>query len=134
MVCIYCESKTAVINSRHQKRSNQVWRRRACYRCKAVFSTDESVNFERSVSVKQKNGTLQPFRRDKLLVSIYSACGHRKHATADATALCATVINNLLPQIIQATIPRDNIIDTVNGVLKRFDRAAEVTYGAYHTL
>ncbi len=132
MVCIYCESKTAVVNSRHQKRSNQVWRRRACVRCKAVFSTDELVNFERSVSVKYKNGILEPFSRDKLLISIHFACGHRKHPTADATALCATVINKLLPQIIQATIPKDNIINTVASALRRFDKAAAIQYLAYH--
>src|SRR5437868_3487113 len=99
MVCIYCGGQTKVINSRHQRRSNQNWRRRECFICKAVFSTDELVNLERSVSVRQPNGALQPFRRDNLFISIYLSCGHRKNAAIDATGLCATVITKLLPII-----------------------------------
>ncbi len=134
MHCIYCGYKTAVVNSRHQRRSNRVWRRRACLDCKAVFSTEESINLERSVSVKQKNSTLEPFSRDRMFVSIYLSCGHRKSPDADATALCATIINKLLPQIIDASINLEDIVLTVSSVLKHFDKAAAIQYVAYHPI
>ncbi len=134
MVCIYCTGETRVTNSRLQKRTNQVWRRRACLNCKAIFSTLESPDLQRSVSVRNKNGHLQPFSRDKLLLSLYSACGHRKDATDAASALTGTVISRLLPKIQNATIDRDIIVLEASQILKRFDKPASVAYLAYHSV
>lgn len=132
MVCIYCGSQTSVANSRHKRRTNQIWRRRACGNCQAVFTTQETPALEQSVSVKGKKGRLEPFERDKLYLSIVTACGHRKHASKDATGLTATVISKLLPHIKQATLEKAAITDVTLQVLIRFDKPASVTYQAYH--
>lgn len=132
MVCIYCGSQTNVINSRHKRRTNEVWRRRTCNNCSAVFTTMESPTLEQSVSVKDKTGRLQPFERDKLYLSIVSACGHRKHASKDASGLTSTIISQLLPSIKQATIDKGQIIEVAAKTLSRFDRSASVQYLAYH--
>ena len=132
MVCIYCGKVTSVANSRHKIKTNEVWRRRACQSCQAIFSTLESVNLERSVSVKDIRGNLEPFERDKLYISIVSANGHRKDASRAATALTATVISQLLPKINQALISKKQIVTVTSKVLSRFDKSASVTYAAYH--
>lgn len=132
MVCIYCGSRTSVTNSRRQIKSNQVWRRRVCLVCKGSFTTGESVDLEQSVAVTAEKGVMEPFSRDKLFISINSACGHRKRSVDDAAALTATIINKLRSAIKNAAIDRRLIVQAAVEVLERFDKAAAVQYLAYH--
>ncbi len=134
MVCIYCGGKTSVINSRSQRRSKQTWRRRKCVACGAIFSTLETVDFGRSLSVIHKAGHLEPFSRDKLFLSIHSACGHRKDAESATQALTGTIVGQLIAKIKDGQLQRNDIVTTSLAVLKRFDKAASVQYGAYHLL
>ncbi len=133
MVCIYCRNDTQVINSRLQKRANQVWRRRKCLNCGNIYSSIEAVNWGQAVRYKHKD-RLEPFSRDLLFISLYEACRHRKTAQTDATALTDTVLSRLWPGIADAAVTRQQIISATADVLKRFDRAAATTYRAYHPL
>lgn len=133
MKCIYCSGKTGVINSRLQLKQNQVWRRRQCHKCKAIFTTQESVTGEQSLTV-QKGNDYEPFSRDKLLLSVYDSLRHRKTALSDATSLTGTVWSQLLPHIKNASIKREDIVGSTFKVLSRFDKAAATHYLAYHPL
>lgn len=133
MVCLYCNSPTRVMNSRPQKRTNSIWRRRQCLKCKAVFTTEESPTFSGSILVNSPSAS-QPFSRDQLFVSIYESCKHRKDAQTVASALTDTIIGKLLPQVSDAAIERAQIVTTASMVLGRFDKAAGVHYAAYHPL
>lgn len=133
MVCIYCRHETLVANSRRQKKTNQVWRRRKCTACLAVFTTIERVDTEQALRVR-KNSLYQPFSRDKLLLSIYDSLRHRKTAVEDATALAGTVLTKLYPLIQNATLERRQIVKITREVLGRFDKAAATHYEAFHPL
>jgi transcriptional repressor NrdR len=133
MVCIYCTGKTEVVNSRPQKRANQIWRRRHCFDCGNIFTTIEGVNLSSSLLV-QNPGSLEPFLRDKLLLSMYDCLRHRKNPVNDATALTATVLHKLLGSVASPTLTRAQIVNTVASVLKNFDHAAHVQYMAFHPL
>ena len=131
MVCIYCQHDTNVINSRLQKKLNQVWRRRRCQNCNSVFTTLETINFQTVLAVAHKNA-YKPFLRDKLLLSIHESLKHRKSALSDATAVTDTIISKLYANVIDGHIDRQQIIQTTGVVLKRFDKAAATHYQAYH--
>lgn len=133
MDCIYCGVKTKVSNSRKQKRTSQVWRRRTCPDCKAIFSTLEGVDLEKSLAVG-KNGKIEPFSRDKLLLSVFSACGHRKDALESSVALTSTIIGKATSRHAGPTLERDEVVKIATETLKRFDRPAYVQYKAYHPL
>lgn len=137
MRCLYCQNDTRVVNSRLQKRSNNTWRRRHCIGCGAVFTSVEQINLEYSVRFQPalgKNIASQPFSRDKLFVSVYEACRHRKTALADATALTETILQRLAPHFRQAVVEREVVIATALTVLGRFDHVAATYYGAYHDM
>jgi len=134
MVCIQCGSETQVFNSRLQKRTNQVWRRRKCLGCGIAFTTHEITDLSGSVTVRNKEGGLAPFSRDKLLFSLYASLQHRPSAAHDASALADTVIARLLTQAHRSVIEDTSIINTVYVVLTRFDTAASVHYQAFHKL
>lgn len=132
MVCIHCESKTQVINSRPQKRHNQVWRRRECTKCGTVFTTEETPLFEAVWAVTSKQGALHPFSRDKLFLSLYNSCQHRRTAVQDAAGLVDTIIKRLAAQSSGGLIDRHTIIQVAQVALNRFDVAASVHYEAFH--
>jgi len=133
MVCIHCGQKTHIINSRLQKRSNQVWRRRECLNCQAVFTTEEKTDYSAAWLVRDQSGALQPFSHLKLFLSLYKSCEHRKTALSDAEALTDTVIKKLLGRSATSpAIDRQLIIQTTLVALNRFDRAASSHYQAFH--
>jgi transcriptional regulator NrdR family protein len=132
MVCVQCHHKTQVINSRHQKRSNTVWRRRSCTNCGIIFTTNESADYGALWAVVAKNGRLSPFSRDKLMLSIYGSLQHRKTALSDAAGLADTVIARLAPSITGGSLSSASIKTTAQVALNRFDTLASTHYQAFH--
>lgn len=133
MDCIYCGGSTAVVNSRPQKRYNAVWRRRTCLQCRAIFTTEERVAYTGSLIFVDSLGHVEPFSRPKLFSSIYEACKHRKSPADNAEALTATILARVLPASSDAKIERKAVVATASEVLKRYDKAAAVSYLAYHS-
>ena len=135
MVCLYCGGATQVTNSRSQRRSNTTWRRRSCTVCEATITTQEAPDLATAIVVvdSKRTNAFQPFSRDKLFISIYESCKHRKSAQKDATALTETILGRLYPLITEGSITRSDIFDTTADILTRFDKAAASHYRAYHT-
>lgn len=133
MVCIYCNFNTSVTNSRLQKRSNSVWRRRSCSNCQNVFSTKEIIDLTQAVRMELRSGELAPFDSYNIFISLHECLKHRDQPINDATHLLNTVISTLLKQK-QTIITRNEIINTVVKILKRFDKASAVSYQAFHKL
>jgi transcriptional repressor NrdR len=132
MVCVQCGQKTDVINSRPQRRTNQVWRRRACQSCGAVFSTQETADYSGAWVVLGASKHPAPFSRDRLFLSLYDSCRHRTTALRDAAALADTVISKLQPHIKDGALAREYIVTTAQVALTRFDPVAGMHYAAYH--
>lgn len=130
MVCTYCGGKTEVVNSRHQKRLNQVWRRRHCLYCGATFSTHEQVSYESVWRVQTRNASLAPFDKQKLFIELYKACEHRSTALNDATALTDTILGLLRAHATSGLLESSDIAMTTHRVLKNFDTPAAVYYAA----
>ena len=135
MVCLYCGHDTQVVNSRPQKRSNSIWRRRKCVSCGTVTTSIETIDYTQALRVRRTTSskpTLEPFDRDKLLISLYESLRHRPAAIQDASALTTTIITRLHPMIEQAIVEREYIIAIAADVLEKFDKVACVHYQAFH--
>jgi transcriptional regulator NrdR family protein len=130
MVCIYCGSKTKVSNSRSSGKGT--WRRRECLSCKAIFTTREQVELEGALRVQQKDGSLEPFSRDKLLISVNDSLSHRKSALQDAIGLTDTVISNIYELQSNGVLDLLTLIDKTQSILSKFDHASEVYYRAHY--
>lgn len=131
MICIFCGNKTAVANSRFQRRQLAVWRRRNCRACGLTFTTQEKVNYSlSSLKVLGAKGALEPFSETKLLLSLYGSLSHRKSAAADAKALTDTVISQLLPA--RKSIEVRDITSTAYKTLKKFDLPGSTYYKAHY--
>lgn len=135
MVCLYCGSSTFVINSRHQKRSNNVWRRRQCEKCGATLTTIESFDYSKGLMLQRSDNKLVAFKREKLFLSIYKSCEHRKKALDDAIELTQTVIEKVMQPNPSSTgkLPVSLLANTTFETLKNFDKVSAIQYSAYHS-
>lgn len=131
MVCLYCGGDTEVTNSRKQKRNNQVWRRRRCYRCKSLFTTHEAIDFGLSLLVEVR-GLPGPFVPDRLYTDVLMALSDRPDCYVAAKEVTSTVINGLLelPQSPLFLPPQISLMTAK--VLKRLDKRAHLRYTAEH--
>lgn len=134
MVCIHCGGKTQIINSRLQRRNNNVWRRRRCLACHSIFTTIEVAEYSAAWLIRDHSGHIQPFSRDRLLLSLYDSCQHRKNALADAGSLTETVIRKLQAVARDGTLESKAISQMALVSLNRFDKAASTRYAALHTI
>jgi len=83
MECPYCHSlQTEVKNSRSTLKETQIWRRRKCLECFAVFTTHEVVDLSHLVVIK-KSGDSEIFARSKLYSGIYGATIGSKNANRE---------------------------------------------------
>lgn len=132
MVCIYCGSETKVTNSRSQKRNNQVWRRRQCLKCKAVFTTHEAVDLSSTLLVEVK-GSPKPFVSDILFTDILLAMQDRKDRYLAAREATATIVSKVLklPGKPLFSTPQISLISA--DVLKKLDKRAYLRFTAEHT-
>lgn len=130
MNCPYCNIDSKVTNSRLQKRSNSVWRRRQCMECGAVWTTIESM--KGSVTFKVlKNEDLIDFRPEILLISLYESLKHRKTPETDAQYVFETVTSNL--HSLKEPIFSTNLIATAcYSVLVNYDKLAADLYKRIH--
>jgi transcriptional repressor NrdR len=131
MVCIYCGKETRVTNSRLQKRSNQVWRRRQCEVCKAVFTTHETIDMSQTLLV-DSSGSQSPYLSDMLFVDLLQALDHRNDKFTAARELTSTITQKLLKLSEKPSFKPKTISKTTAAVLKNFDKRAWLRYVAEH--
>lgn len=131
MYCPFCKTKSHVTNSRLTAKGTQVWRRRACSACHALWSSKEVISLEDTHLVVSTTSS-GPFSQDKLFLSIKSSLQHRKTATKDARGLTDTIINTVL-LLKSPVVQRDKLITICYTCLRRFDTTASAVYKATHT-
>lgn len=132
MVCLHCHGPLQVINSRAQKTTNNVWRRRSCKQCDNVFTSIEKIDLTTSLRVKRSEG-LEPFFREKLFMSVYKSIEHKKKALQQAHDITEHVCAELmLHHAPQAVVDPAAIASITTKILKRFDAVAGLHYEALH--
>lgn len=133
MVCPFCNKETEVINSRPQKRTNGVWRRRHCFDCQRIFTTVEKADLSASIRVQKRSGDLEPLSEAKLMISLYRALDHQNNAPEVALDLSQTIIKSVLKFTNGPLVPSSAISHEVIIVLKRFDAAAAIRYKSFQS-
>ena len=131
MVCVYCGHETMVTNSRRQKRNNQVWRRRKCAVCKAVFTTHEAVDLPSALLVQSGTST-KPFLPDLLFTEVLLALQDRTNCYVDAREVTNTVIKQLLKLPESPLFTPQQISQAASKVLGRLDKRAQLRFVAEH--
>lgn len=107
MDCPVCGGSTSVLETRRDSEGG-VRRRRRCADCGDRVTTIESV--ERTLVVRKRDGTIQPFERQKLASSIAQASSTwGRLGVADVNAVVERVERHLVPDAVRGPVPTSRI-------------------------
>ena len=129
MRCPFCgEEDTKVIDSRSVEGRKK--RRRCCTNCGKGFTTMESV--ERPlVMVAKRDGSLEPFNRNKLIAGIVNSTKKRPVKIEQINALVDEIEAQLNAETAQAVSP-DRIGSMVMERLMKIDTVAYVRFASVY--
>ncbi len=131
MRCPYChQTEDKVVDSRTSREGRAVRRRRECVSCGRRFTTYEYVE-ERAVQVKKRDGTVEPYAREKLLRSVQLPCAKRPIPAADVEAI-VDAVEDALGQLGQDEVESRVIAEMVMERLRSRDDVAYVRFASVY--
>ena len=131
MRCLKCNSlEDKVIDSRMSKDGLSIRRRRECLECGYRFTTYEQLE-RHDLRVVKRDGTREPFRREKLLAGMVKACEKRPVAIDVLETAVDEIINELTTEGLRE-IPTRMIGPKVMSKLQGIDSVAFVRYASVY--
>ena len=131
MRCPFCgHDDTQVKDSRPTEDNSAIRRRRFCPNCGARFTTFERIQL-RELTVVKKNGQREPFDRDKLARSMFTALKKRPVESERIER----VINGIVRRLESSgenEIPATSIGEAVMEALKTLDQVAYVRFASVY--
>ena len=131
MKCPFCGNlESKVVDSRPSDEGASIRRRRECLECHKRFTTYETMESLPLVVIK-KDGSRQPFDRDKLLGSMLKDCEKRSVPLADLERM-AGEIEQALQNDMEREVSSSVIGDLVMEKLKEVDEVAYVRFASVY--
>lgn len=129
MRCPYCGyADTKVLDSRPAEA--KIRRRRECMQCAKRFTTYEIV--ERPLlMVQKKDGSIEPFNRNKLMGGIFNAIKKRP-VTADQVGALVEQIETKYANEMRNLVSSAELGNTVMEQLKRIDAVAYIRFASVY--
>ena len=131
MKCPACGTdEDKVIESRTIGEGSSVRRRRECLSCKARFTSYERVE-ERPLYVMKKDGTRQPYDRQKLVSGILKSCEKRPVGLEDIEQIADDVEKYLYSEYGRE-VSTTNIGEIVMDKLQKIDKVSYVRFASVY--
>jgi len=131
MKCPFCgHDEDRVIDSRPAEDGAAIRRRRECIGCGARFTTYEKIETLPFLVVK-KDGTREPFDRDKLLSGLLKACEKRPVSNEQLMGLL-TFVEGQVQNAVNREISSRDIGELVMKKLKEIDEVAYVRFASVY--
>ena len=129
MRCPYCGyADTKVLDSRPAE--TKIRRRRECMQCAKRFTTYEIV--ERPLlMVQKKDGSIEPFNRNKLMGGIFNAIKKRP-VTADQVGALVEQIESKYANEMRNLVSSAELGNTVMEQLKKIDAVAYIRFASVY--
>lgn len=126
--CNYPDSK--VVDSRPTDEGTSIRRRRECLRCFKRFTTYETIERLPLMLIK-RDGTREPYDRNKLLSGVMKACEKRPVPQARLEQLVDTVEQRLFGTL-ETEVSSQKIGEMVMQELKNVDEVAYVRFASVY--
>ena len=131
MKCPFCNfPDSKVVDSRPTDEGTSIRRRRECLKCMKRFTTYETVERLPLMLVK-RDGTREPYDRNKLLAGVMKACEKRPVPQARLEQLVDAVEQKLFGTL-ETEISSQKIGDMVMEELKHVDEVAYVRFASVY--
>lgn len=126
--CGHLESR--VVDSRYREGGVEIRRRRECEKCGSRFTTYERIE-ESTPLVIKKDGSRQPYDRNKILLGIKKACEKRPVSLEQMEAIVRKIEQRIQDQAL-SEIPSSEIGEIVIGELREIDEVAYVRFASVY--
>ena len=126
--CAHIEDK--VVDSREGKDGLVIRRRRECLSCGRRFTSYERID-EIPFMVVKKDGTREPFDRNKVLGGLRKACEKRPVSPA-ALEQVADEVEQMLQESPEREIPTARVGEKVTERLRELDKVAYVRFASVY--
>ena len=131
MKCPYCQySESKVIDSRPTDEDEKIRRRRECMRCGKRFTTYEIVETTPLMVVK-KDGSIEPFNREKLLNGLLRAC-EKRPGSLKALEQIVDQIEQKLKNALEGEASSRRIGELALEQLRQVDQVAYVRFASVY--
>lgn len=131
MKCPFCgDQDSKVVDSRRSEDGCSIRRRRECMACQRRFTTYEVVESLPIIVVK-KNGSRQPFDRNKILNSMMRAFDKRKVSVEELERI-TTEIEQTIQNTLEREVSTDKIGEMVMERLKPMDQVAYIRFASVY--
>lgn len=131
MRCPFCgHDEDRVIDSRPAEEGAAIRRRRECISCGRRFTTYEKVE-NLPLLVVKKDGTRQPYDRDKLISGLLKSCEKRPVSTVQIEKL-ADSVELQIQNSLRREISSQEIGEMVMVHLKQLDEVAYVRFASVY--
>ncbi|NCA98452.1 MAG: transcriptional repressor NrdR [Clostridia bacterium] len=131
MRCPFCShGEDRVIDSRPSDEGSAIRRRRECIACGGRFTTYEKIETLPLLVIK-KDGTREPFDRDKLISGILKSCEKRPVSTSQIEHL----VNNIETSnqnALKREVTSHEIGEMIMDGLKKIDEVAYVRFASVY--
>ena len=129
MTCPFCRySDSKVIDSRPS--DDRIRRRRECIKCHGRFTTYEVVEMP-LLMVEKRDGSFQPFDRNKLITGIFSAIKKRP-VTIDQVSDIADYVENYYANALKTIAKSKEIGELVLNRLRELDPIAYIRFASVY--
>jgi transcriptional repressor NrdR len=131
MRCPFClHQDTDVLDTRRLNDGDITRRRRKCRTCQRRFTTYERIESV-SLTVVKKDGTREPYDREKLARGVRTAC-YRRPVPADAVEQLINDVETMLMAIDEQEIDSRVIGDEVMRRLRDLDEVAYIRFASVY--
>ncbi len=128
MHCPFCKNDdTKVLDSRVAEDGGAIRRRRSCQACEKRFTTIEQMQ----VMIAKRNGTTEPFNRDKAVAGVRKACKGRPVSDDDLARL-GQQVEDALRESGAAEIPAHDVGLAILEPLKSLDEVAYLRFASVY--
>jgi transcriptional repressor NrdR len=132
MRCPNCDNPdTKVLDSRPVEEGSAIRRRRECEKCGFRFSTYEEIEIL-DLTVVKRDGTTQPYTREKLERGIQRAFEKREHTDQTFKKIISGVEQDIQKKAKDSQIMSSEIGEIVMKRLKRADKVAYIRFASVY--
>lgn len=131
MKCMYCGCEDSrVMDSRATIETNAIRRRRECLKCGKRWTTYETVE-NTPILVIKKNGSIQPFNKNKIISGLIKACEKRPVSLTQIENIANDIEKELRDSLTQE-IRSIKIGDMVMERLKQYDEVSYIRFASVY--
>ncbi|MCK5113370.1 MAG: transcriptional repressor NrdR [Phycisphaerae bacterium] len=132
MQCPFCgQDKDKVIDSRSSEGGRVVRRRRECLPCTRRFTTYERVEASIRIQVVKKDGSREPYQREKMIEGLEKSCYKRAISGDQLREIVETAEEQIFKKF-DKEVPSIFIGDALSMKLREIDKIAYIRFASVY--